>query len=115
MKIKHLLLLAFSTIALSGCIANVDRTRASALNNYSEKVIRESIVVGKSTKKDVVLLLGTPAVPKEFKTASTWIYASKVVDRRMYLLIPVFRDRTQLLLLEFNDAGVVSKMNYAEK
>ncbi|WP_130834772.1 outer membrane protein assembly factor BamE domain-containing protein [[Erwinia] mediterraneensis] len=115
MKIKNFLLLVFSTIALSGCVANVDRTRMSDLNNYSEKVIRDSIVVGKSTKKDVLLLLGAPATPKEFKTANTWIYASKVVDRRLYFFIPVFRDRDQLLLLKFNDAGVVSKMDYTEK
>ncbi len=115
MKIKHFLLLAFSTFALSGCMANVDRTRVSDLNNYSEKVIRESIVVGKSTKKDVLLLLGAPAVPKEFKTADAWIYASKVVDRRLYFFIPIFRDRDQLLILKFNDAGVVSKMDYTEK
>ncbi len=115
MKLKHLILLALSTIALSGCIANVDRTRATDLNNYSEKVIRESIVSGKSTKKDVLLLLGAPLLPKEFKTANRWIYASKVVDRRLYFFIPVFRDRDQLMVLEFNDAGTVSKMSYTEK
>ncbi|GJL38193.1 hypothetical protein PUATCC27989T_01455 [Phytobacter ursingii] len=115
MKIKHFLLLALSTIALSGCIANVDKTRMSDLNNYSEKVIRDSIVVGKSTKKDVLLFLGAPLSPKDFKTVNTWIYASKVVDRRLYFFIPVFRDRDQLLLLQFNDAGVVSKMDYTEK
>ena len=115
MRITHYLLLMFSVITLSGCMANIDRTRVSDLNNYSEKVIRESIVVGKSTKKDVLLILGAPAVPREFKTASVWIYASKVVDRRLYFFIPVFRDRDQLLLLHFNEAGVVSKMDYTEK
>jgi outer membrane protein assembly factor BamE (lipoprotein component of BamABCDE complex) len=114
-KITHFLLLAFTAMALSGCMANVDRTHSSDLNNYSEKVIRERIVTGKSTKKDVLLLLGTPATPKAFKSASTWIYASKIVDRRLYFFIPIIRDRDQLLLLEFNDAGVVSKMDYREK
>lgn len=115
MTFQRFLLLVVSIIALSGCIANVDRTRASALDNYSGKDIRKSIVVGKSTKKDVLLLLGAPAMPKDFKTASGWIYASKVVDRHLYLVIPVFRDREQLLLLKFSDAGVVSKMDYSEK
>lgn len=115
MKFKHFLLLAFSTIALSGCIANVDRTRATDLNKYSEKVIRSNIVVGKTTKKDILLFLGTPVTPTDFKTASRWIYFSKVVDRRLYLFIPIFQDREQLLLVEFNDAGVVSNMTYTEK
>lgn len=115
MKVKYFLFLAFTTIALNGCIANVDRTRASDLDNYSEKDIRKSIVVGKSTKKDMLLLLGAPATPKEFKTAGSWVYASNVVDRRLYLFIPIFRDRDQLLLLEFNNADVVSKINYTEK
>lgn len=115
MKLKHVFLLALSTVALSGCAANVDKTQASNLNNYSETVIRQSIVVGKSTKKDVLLLLGAPTTPKEFKTAHHWTYVSKVVDRRIYLVIPLIQDRDQLLLLEFNDAGVVTKMNYTEQ
>ncbi|ALB54148.1 outer membrane protein assembly factor BamE [Cronobacter universalis] len=115
MKVKYFLLLVVTTIALTGCAANVDRTHASDLANYSEKDIRNKIVVGKSTKKDVLLLLGTPAIPKEFKTASHWIYASKVVDRRLYFFIPIFRDRDQFLLLEFNNNGAVSKLQYTEK
>ncbi|ALB67516.1 outer membrane protein assembly factor BamE [Cronobacter dublinensis] len=115
MKVKYSLLLAFTTIALNGCIANVDRTRATDLYNHSEKDIRTSIIVGQSTKKDVLLLLGAPATPKEFKTARNWIYASSVVDRRLYFFIPIIRDKDQLLLLEFNNEGVVSKMYYTEK
>lgn len=115
MKVKNVFLLAFIIIALSGCIANVDRTQASELDNYSEKDIRKSIVVGKSTKKDMLLLLGAPVTPKDFKTASNWIYVSNVVDRRLYLIIPVFRDRDQLLMLDFNNDGVVSKIHYTEK
>lgn len=115
MNVKKILLLAFTMISLNGCMANVDRTQASDLNNYSERDIRKSIVVGKSTKKDMLLLLGAPTIPKEFKTASNWFYASHVVDRRLYFFIPIIKDRDQLLLLEFNNDGVVSKMHYTEK
>ena len=115
MKVKNIIFLAFTMIALSGCIVNVDRTRASELGNYSDKDIRNNIVVGKSTKKDMLLLLGAPTTPKDFKTAGNWIYASNVVDRRLYLFIPIFRDRDQLLMLEFNNNGVVSKIHYTEK
>lgn len=115
MKIRYFILLTLSLIVLSGCMANIDKTRMSELNNYSEQAIREKIVVGKSSKRDVLQLLGAPAVPEDFKTASRWYYASKVVDRRLYFFIPVFRDRQQSLFLEFNNAGVVSEMKYSEK
>lgn len=115
MKLKRIFLLVLAVIVLSGCMANIDKTGMTDLYNYSEQTIREKIVVGKTSKKEVLLFLGAPGAPADFKTADHWLYASKVVDRRLYFFIPVFRDKAQILLLEFDKAGVVSKMNYSEK
>ncbi len=101
-------------LLLSGCMANIDRTRTNALDGYTETTIKEKLTAGSTTKKDILLLLGVPAFPLEYNKMNTWIYKSTRKDRRIYFFIPFNNDKDQILSLNFNSAGVLNSYNYID-
>lgn len=101
-------------IFLSGCVANIDRTRANDLDGYTETTLKENLTAGSTTKKDVLLLLGVPAFPADYNKMNTWIYKSSRTDRRIYFFIPFNNDKDQTLSLNFNSAGVLISYNYID-
>ena len=79
-NIKKFTVLTLSLL-LSACMVNVDRTRATDLNRYSESSIKEKLIIGSSTKKEAMLLLGAPNSPKDYNNASEWVYKSVQTHR----------------------------------
>ncbi|QGX92305.1 hypothetical protein EFZ10_12110 [Tatumella sp. TA1] len=113
-NIKKLTVLALSFL-LSACMVNVDRTRATELNRYSESSIKEKLIIGSSTKKEAMLLLGAPNSPKDYNHASEWVYKSVQIHRGIYLSIPFNNNKEQVLTLKFNEVGVLSSLDYIDK
>ncbi|OCJ43355.1 outer membrane protein assembly factor BamE [Serratia sp. 14-2641] len=106
--------IVFMFFLLVGCASNVDRTKVTVLDQYTEKTIKESLIVGSTTKKDVIKLLGRPNSPEDYNGRNVWLYNSKKTDRRVIFLIPVINDRNQVLELTFNDAKILKDMKYQE-
>ena len=100
---------------LSACMAHHDKIRATELNNYSESTIKEKLIIDSATKKDVLILLGAPNSPKDYNNSNEWLYKSFLIHRRMYLFIPVNKDKKQFLTLNFDGMGVLSSLKYRDK
>ena len=101
--------------AISACVGNIDSTRATVLDKYSESSIKERLLVGSSTKRDALILLGIPDSPDNYNNSSEWVYKSERKDRRLYLFIPVNNDKAQELTLKFDGKGVLSSLDYMDK
>lgn len=115
MIIKNKMFISVIVICLlSGCARNVNKVGATELYNYNEKSINESIIIGKSTKKDVLLLLGKPAQPDNYNDINDWVYISKVMERRLILFVPINNDKNQILKLSFDNDNIVRKIYYIE-
>lgn len=105
----------FICLMLTACAGDIDRTKEGSVSNFSERQIKEKIVVGQSTKRDVLMLLGRPTTPLDYNGSNNWIYFSDVKDRRIYFLIPLFLDEKVMLGLKFNDSNIVEEMEYSRK
>lgn len=92
-------------IFLSGCMANIDRTRTNDLDEYSETTLKEKLTAGSTTKKDVLLLLGVPAFSADYNKINTWTYKSSRTDRCIYFFIPFNNDKDQILSLNLTAQG----------
>lgn len=101
-------------LTLTACVSPKDRTKAGAIAQYSEEQIREKIIIGQSTKKDVLKLIGRPSLPAEYNEANSWIYVSKIEDWRTYLIIRISLDKKAVLGLVFDDDNVVKKIIYSK-
>lgn len=110
------LILTESIFALvSSCAANVDRTKETRLSDYSEKEIKQKLVPEVTSRKEVLLTFGTPINSVNYNNAKRWEYYSKIVDRRIYFLIPLINDREQSLTVDFSDKGIITAYHYDEK
>lgn len=105
--------LAFS-ILLSGCIREFDKTHEGSVSQYSEKAIKEKLIQGVSTKRDVLALLGRPNIPFDYNQGNEWIYTSQTKDRGIYIFIPISLDEKISLKLKFDDKKVLSNVDYSK-
>lgn len=105
----------FFSLLLTACAGNIDRTKEGTISQYSEANIKERIIIGKSTKKDVLRFLGRPSFPTEYADSNDWFYYSDVIDRRVYLLVPVVLDEKITLNVIFGEGGVVGNFIYLKK
>lgn len=113
-KIRKIVVLILPFL-LSACLVNVDKTRATELSNYSESSIKRKLIVGSTTKKDALILLGAPNSPKNYNNANEWVYRSVQVHRGIYLFIPFINDKDQSLSLKFDEMGILSSLEYSDK
>ncbi|GEM_PF-706052 len=112
-KIPGLILLGLFCMAmLSGCIRNVDRTQQGTVSKLQESDLDKKLVTGKTTKKDVLLLLGRPDIPQDYNHQNTWLYHSKVKGRALYVVVPVFYDEAVTLVLTFNENKILTHREY---
>ncbi|UVC31850.1 hypothetical protein [Pantoea sp. SOD02] len=115
MKWDRLILTVLVCAFISSCAANVDRTKETRLSDYSEKEVKQKLVPEVTSRKDVLLTFGTPINPEDYNNAKRWQYYSKIVDRRIYFLIPFISDREQFLTVDFSDQGIITAYHYEEK
>lgn len=102
-------------VIITACASNVDRTKETRLSEYSEKEIRNIITPEVTSRKDVLIKLGTPVNTENYNASTHWVYYSKITDRSIYLVIPIIKDREQFLTIDFSDKGIVSAYHYTEK
>lgn len=115
MKWGRLILTGWVCALISSCAANVDRTKETRLSDYSETEIKQKLVTEVTSRRDVLLSFGTPISPANYNNANRWEYYSKIVDRRIYFLIPFISDREQSLSVDFSEQGIVTAYRYDEK
>ena len=108
------ILLVLLCFVLTGCVSHVNRIDGGVLAQYSEKQIRDNILIGQSTKKDVLKFLGRPNIPDDYNAGNNWTYLSKVVDRRIYLIVSDVRDKQVILSIRFNNNMIVDNILYQE-
>lgn len=90
------------TLLISGCIDHIDRTHEGSVQKFSEKELSKNLIPGKTTKRDVLLLLGRPTLPEDYNVKNDWVYHSKTTGKALYVIAPVNYDKEVTLTLKFN-------------
>ncbi|AHG19796.2 hypothetical protein Z042_09300 [Chania multitudinisentens RB-25] len=108
-------ILFFIVLLTTGCVGNIDRTKEGTISKYSEKQLVESLVVGKSTKRDVLLYLGRPSIPEDYNGSNSWYYFSEKTDRRLYGVVFLNLDEKISLSLDFDDNKILKKISYKKQ
>ncbi|WP_408868515.1 outer membrane protein assembly factor BamE [Bombella apis] len=103
-------LLAGGMLMLSGCeaISPPPIPRGALI----EKLDYDQLVLNSSTQNDALSILGSPTAHATFND-NTWIYISMTKD-----LVPLAHpvvDKQQVLVLNFDNAGVLRKMNVLDR
>lgn len=114
-NLRHKAAGLFVVLMLSGCIGHIDRTHQSSVHNFSATELNSKLTIGKTTKKEVLLMLGKPAVPEDYNQQNTWIYYSKTQGRAIYLIVPVNYDKSATLVLTFNADKILTGREYKEE
>ncbi|WP_241722832.1 outer membrane protein assembly factor BamE [Raoultella sp. HC6] len=110
-KITTLLTLCL-TLLISGCIGHIDRTHEGSVQKLSEKELSKNLIPGKTTKRDVLLLLGRPTLPEDYNVKNDWVYHSKTTGKALYVIAPVNYDKEVTLTLKFNDDKTLVSSQY---
>ena len=109
---KTIFFLLASLIFLAGCQRNeVLKTHGIAYLEKREKLI----VVKKSNKNDAISVLGHPAT-KGMTDDNLWIYIERTKTRGKLLKFGrSYLKKNNVLILEFNKYGVLSKKEFYDK
>ena len=109
---KVIFILLVSSIFFIGCQRNpVIKTHGIAYLEKREKLI----VVNKSNKNDAIILLGHPAT-KGITDDNLWIYIERTKTRgKLLKLGRSYLKKNNVLILEFDKYGVLSKKGFYDK
>ena len=109
---KNISLLFIGIILLLGC----QQTELSKTHGISYLETRQKlIVVNKSNKNDTVKILG-PAATKGMTDNNLWIYIERTINRGSLLKLGKnYIKKNNVLVLEFNNYGVVYRKEFYDK
>ena len=109
---KNISLLFIGIIFLLGC----QQTELSKTHGISYLETRQKlIVVNKSNKNDTVKILG-PAATKGMTDNNLWIYIERTINRGSLLKLGKnYIKKNNVLVLEFNNYGVVYRKEFYDK
>ena len=109
---KVIFFLLISLIFFTGCQRNeVIKTHGISYLDKREKLI----VVKKSNKNDAIKVLGQPAT-KGMTDDNLWIYIERTKTRgKLLKLGRSYLKKNNVLILEFNKYGVLSKKEFYDK
>ena len=109
---KNLFFLLFISTILVSCQRNeLIKTHGIAYLENRQKLI----VVSKSNKNDTIEILGQPAT-KGMTNDNMWIYIERTKTRGKFLKFgQVTLKKNNVLVLEFNKFGVLSKKGFYDK
>lgn len=105
----------FLLCILVGCLGHIDRTNETTLEKYSKQEIFNKFREKKTTKRDVLSLLGRPNYPHDYNTQNTWLYLSKTEGKVLYGIIPIDFNQSEMLKLEFGKGNTIESMEYKQK
>ena len=111
-KFKHIALVLISFVFLTACQRNeVIKTHGIAYLENREKLIK----VNSTNKNDTINILGQPAT-KGMTNDNLWIYIERTKTRgKMLKLGRNYLKKNNVLVLEFNDYGIVAKKDFLKK
>ena len=109
---KTIFFILVSLIFFTGCQRNeVLKTHGIAYLEKREKLI----IVNKSNKNDAIKVLGFPAT-KGMTDDSMWIYIERTKSRgKLLRLGRNYLKKNNVLILEFNKYGILSKKEFYDK
>ena len=109
---KNLFLIFLSFIIIAGCQRNeVIKTHGISFLNEREKLI----VVNKSNKNDTTKILGQPST-RGMTDNNVWIYIERTKTRATpFKLGKDYLKKNNVLVLEFDKYGIVSKKEFYDK
>ena len=110
--IKNLFLIFLSFIIITGCQRNeVIKSHGISFLNEREKLI----VVNKSNKNDTTKILGQPST-RGMTDNNVWIYIERTKTRgKAFKLGRNYLKKNNVLVLEFDKYGIVSKKEFYDK
>ena len=110
--IKNLFLIFLSFIIITGCQRNeVIKSHGISFLNEREKLI----VVNKSNKNDTTKILGQPST-RGMTDNNVWIYIERTKTRgKVFKLGRNYLKKNNVLVLEFDKYGIVSKKEFYDK
>lgn len=114
-SVAGLFISALLLLMLGGCIGHIDRSHESSISKYSASELDKKLTIGKTTKKEVLLLLGRPAYPEDYNHQHVWLYRSKTQGRAIYAIVPVNYDRDITLVLTFDNNKILTRREYKEE
>ena len=109
---KNLFLIFLCFIIITGCQRNeVIKTHGISFLNEREKLI----VLNKSNKNDTIKILGQPST-RGMTDNNVWIYIERTKTRGMILKLGKnYLKKNNVLVLEFDKYGIVSKKEFYDK
>ena len=109
---KSIIVLLAGIFFLTGCQRNeVIKTHGIAYLDKREKLI----IVNKSNKNDAISVLGHPAT-KGMTDDNLWIYIERTKSRGKILKLGrSYLKKNNVLILEFNKFGIVTKKEFYDK
>ncbi|WP_395301354.1 outer membrane protein assembly factor BamE [Enterobacter sp. ECC-175] len=111
-KISLIILGFFVICTLNGCVGNIDRTQEGNVSKYSKEELLKKLVPGKTTKKDVLLILGAPTTPANYNDENRWLYFSKTKGMAIYAVVPVSYNNSLMLILNFDEKKTLISREY---
>jgi len=109
---KYIYLLIIILFIITGCQRKeVTKTHGIAYLEEREKLI----VINKSNKNDTVNVLGQPST-KGMTNDNLWIYIERTITRRsLFKLGKNYLKKNNVLVLEFNNYGILVKKEFYNK
>tara|TARA_B100001750_G_C15189434_1_gene438092 strand:- start:198 stop:671 length:474 start_codon:yes stop_codon:yes gene_type:complete len=111
-KIKHNILILLLIFILSNCQLNSVK-KNHGINFLEQKT--KKIKINESNKNDIVKIFGSPSSIDTFNDEN-WIYLERIITRGK--LLKMGRNvinQNNVLLVEFNDIGIVKNYEYIDK
>lgn len=101
---KKILLTAFTTLALTGCVSNVDQH-----GHLVEEDDLQGLQTGHSTKEDVMKTLGSPSSVSTFHD-NQWYYISETRERVLFFLPRSVESKTTIM--NFDENGLLTSVDF---
>jgi len=105
-------------ISLSGCASTMGNESVAQVTAAD---VKQKIIVGKSTKKDVEQQFGKPGTVQSGKNGDTWIYQYGQAKSSPLSFVPVvgmyiggIDAKSKTITVEFKKTGVVRDATYGE-
>ena len=80
---------------------------------YEENIDFQELQVGKTTKKEIVELLGSPSTTSNFDDEQTWIYVSS--EFKKFVFLDGSNTNQKILILSFNQTTLENKELLSKK
>lgn len=118
MKNIFLIMSLIAALGLAGCASTMGNESVAQVTAAD---VKQKIIVGKSTKKDVEQQFGKPVTVQSGKNGDTWIYqyGQAKLDAVSYIpLVGMYLggadSKSKTVTVEFNKTGVVREATYGE-